>query len=40
MIIKKTNNYPSELDEPGNGAGHDSSTSGLIGAFKQYAGKQ
>lgn len=26
-----------ELDEPGNGQGHDSSTAGLIGAFKRYA---
>jgi len=26
-----------ELDEPGNGAGHDQSTGGLIGAFKAYA---
>ncbi|KAL7929364.1 Phosphoglucose isomerase [Trichoderma chlorosporum] len=26
-----------ELDEPGNGEGHDGSTGGLIGAFKSYA---
>ncbi|CAN8102022.1 unnamed protein product [Discula destructiva] len=26
-----------ELDESGNGAGHDSSTGGLIGAFKKYS---
>lgn len=26
-----------ELDEPGNGEGHDSSTGSLIGAFKKYA---
>ncbi|KAL8403278.1 hypothetical protein RB594_008509 [Gaeumannomyces avenae] len=26
-----------ELDEPGNGADHDSSTGGLIGAFKKYS---
>lgn len=26
-----------ELDEAGNGEGHDSSTDGLIGAFKKYA---
>ncbi|KAF6815324.1 glucose-6-phosphate isomerase [Colletotrichum musicola] len=26
-----------ELDEPGNGEGHDASTGGLIGAFKKYA---
>jgi glucose-6-phosphate isomerase len=26
-----------ELDEPGNGDGHDASTGGLIGAFKKYA---
>ncbi|KAI1819237.1 glucose-6-phosphate isomerase [Xylaria intraflava] len=27
-----------ELDEPGNGDGHDASTGSLIGAFKKYAG--
>ncbi|KAI1121464.1 glucose-6-phosphate isomerase [Nemania abortiva] len=27
-----------ELDEPGNGEGHDVSTGGLIGAYKKYAG--
>lgn len=26
-----------ELDEPGNGDGHDGSTDGLIGAFKKYS---
>jgi len=26
-----------ELDEPGNGEGHDTSTGGLIGAFKKYS---
>merc|ERR1712000_362562 len=26
-----------ELDEPGNGQGHDASTGGLIGAFKKYS---
>jgi glucose-6-phosphate isomerase len=26
-----------EIDEPGNGSGHDASTAGLLGAFKKYA---
>ncbi|CAI4215762.1 unnamed protein product, partial [Parascedosporium putredinis] len=26
-----------ELDEPGNGSGHDASTGSLIGAFKKYS---
>jgi glucose-6-phosphate isomerase len=26
-----------EIDEPGNGEGHDASTGGLIGAFKKYS---
>jgi glucose-6-phosphate isomerase len=30
-------NILKELDEPGSGSGHDSSTGGLISAFKQYA---
>jgi hypothetical protein len=26
-----------ELNEPGTGSGHDSSTGGLLGAFKKYS---
>ena len=26
-----------EIDEPGNGEGHDASTGGLLSAFKKYA---
>jgi hypothetical protein len=32
------NIYGREIDEPGAGKDHDSSTGGLLGAFKKYGG--